>query len=155
MTRRILAFALVVTAAPALAQSSDADTAGVRAAVLDYVESIYDAQPERVERSVDPALAKTGFWRGDGEETYRRFPMTFDELVETAETWNEEGRDYNHVARLIEVYDVLDQTASARLIAEWGIDYLLLARVDGAWKTIHVLWQSHTPDTLTALRAAN
>ena len=154
MRSRTLVLALAVLAVPAFAQPSDPDTAGVRAAVLDYVESIYDAEPERVERSVDPALAKTGFFRGRDEETYRRLPMTYDELVETAETWNSQGRDYDEVPRMIEIYDVLDQTASVRLTAVWGVDYMLLARVDGAWKITHVLWQSHTPDTIAALRAA-
>jgi hypothetical protein len=147
-------FVLVLLAAPAAAQSSPADTAGVRAAVLDYVEAIYDADPDRVERSVDPALAKTGFYRPRDAETYSRTPMTYDELVETAETWNDAGRDYSHVPRLIDVYDVLDQTASVRLVAIWGVDYMLLARVDGAWKVTHVLWQSHTPETLATLREA-
>lgn len=155
MKSHTLLLGLALVAAPAFAQASDADTAGVHAAVLDYVEAIYDAQPERVERSVDPALAKTGFYRGRGDETVRRLPMTYDELVNTAETWNADGRDYDQVPRLIEIYDVLDQTASVRLTAVWGVDYMLLARIDGVWKVTHVLWQSHTPETMAALRAAS
>lgn len=154
MLLRLLAFVLIATPAAAQSSPTAADTAGVRAAVLDYVEAIYDAEPDRVARSVDPALAKTGFHRPRGAETYSRSLMTYDELVETAETYNAAGRDYGHVPRLIEVFDVLDQTASARLVAVWGIDYMLLARVDGAWKVTHVLWQSHTPDTLASLREA-
>jgi hypothetical protein len=37
---------------------------------------------------------------------------------------------------------VLDQTASAKLTASWGIDYLLLAKYDGRWMITHVLWQT-------------
>jgi hypothetical protein len=40
------------------------------------------------------------------------------------------------------VFDVLDQTASAKLTAYWGVDYLLLAKRDGRWMVTHVLWQS-------------
>jgi hypothetical protein len=46
----------------------------------------------------------------------------------------------------IVVFEVLDQTASARLTAWWGTDYLPLAREDGRWKITHVLWQTPPPD---------
>ena len=42
----------------------------------------------------------------------------------------------------IAVFDVQDQTASAKLTAWWGTDYLLLGRHDGRWMITHVLWQS-------------
>ena len=42
----------------------------------------------------------------------------------------------------ITVYDVLDQTATAKLVAEWGIDYMHLAKFDGKWMIVNVLWQS-------------
>jgi hypothetical protein len=42
----------------------------------------------------------------------------------------------------VEIYDVQDQTASAKLTAWWGTDYLLLARIDGRWMIRQVLWQS-------------
>jgi hypothetical protein len=42
----------------------------------------------------------------------------------------------------IEVFDVQDQTASAKLTAWWGTDYILLARQNNKWMITHVLWQS-------------
>lgn len=42
----------------------------------------------------------------------------------------------------IDLLDVADQTASAKLTAWWGIDYLHLATHDGCWIIVHVLWQS-------------
>ncbi len=40
----------------------------------------------------------------------------------------------------------IDQTASVKLIAEWGIDYMHLAKYEGQWKIVNVLWQSHPPE---------
>ena len=40
------------------------------------------------------------------------------------------------------VFDVLDKTASAKLTAEWGVDYFHLAKVGGKWQIMYVLWQS-------------
>ncbi len=45
----------------------------------------------------------------------------------------------------VEVLDVLNQTASAKLTASWGIDYMHLAKYDGKWKIVQVLWQSPPP----------
>ena len=33
--------------------------------------------------------------------------------------------------KIVEVFDVADQTASAKLTATWGQDYLLLGRMNG------------------------
>jgi hypothetical protein len=48
------------------------------------------------------------------------------------------------------LYDVQDQTASAKLTAWWGTDYLLLARENGRWMITHVLWQSPPPAAAAA-----
>ena len=69
--------------------------------------------------------------------------MTYEQLHELAGRWNKEGRvDPKTAVKEIIVYEVLDKTASAKLVAHWGVDYMHLARFDGQWKIINVLWQS-------------
>ncbi|MEI9909355.1 MAG: nuclear transport factor 2 family protein [Bacteroidota bacterium] len=41
----------------------------------------------------------------------------------------------------IEVYEVQDQTASGKVTAWWGTDYILLAKVSNQWMIRAVLWQ--------------
>src|ERR1700752_1478730 len=67
-----LAVALLIAAhaSPTKAQNQT-DRDGVRQAVLDYVEGVYNVDPSRIERSVHPKLAKTGFYRGPKDEAYR------------------------------------------------------------------------------------
>jgi hypothetical protein len=55
------------------------------------------------------------------------------------------GRYPDRTPYKIEIFDVLDQTASGRLIAGWGIDFILLARQNGNWMITHVLWQTPPP----------
>lgn len=43
------------------------------------------------------------------------------------------------------MFDVLDQTASAKLTAMWGVDYFHLAKYDGQWKIVNILWQEPPP----------
>jgi len=47
--------------------------------------------------------------------------------------------------RQVDVLDVQDQTAAVKVTAWWGTDYLQLARYDGRWMIVHVLWQSPPP----------
>lgn len=119
-----------------------ADVEAVRAAVLDYVEGFYEAAPERIERSVHPELAKTG-WTRDAHGEYREFPRTFDQLLEGARRYNRDGSLPADAPKEITIYEVLDKTASVKLTAQWGIDYMHLVKLDGKWMIRNVLWQGH------------
>lgn len=121
----------------------EADRESVRQAVLDYVEGIYSVDPARIERSVHPKLAKTGFYRGPNDRAFRPgSTMTFEQLIEVAKNWNKAGKLRKDAPKEVTVYDVLDQTATAKLVAEWGIDFMHLAKFDGKWMIVNVLWQS-------------
>jgi hypothetical protein len=123
---------------------ADQDKEAVRMAALDYVEGIYNVQPERIERSVHPSLVKRGFYKKDANTPYAEMPMTYDQLVNLAKTWNKEGKRDTKL-RQVDVLDVLDQTAVAKVTASWGIDYMLLGKYDGTWKINQIMWQSHPP----------
>jgi len=64
-------------------------------------------------------------------------------LRELAGQYNADGHIPADAPKEIVVLDLMDQTACARLTAEWGVDILQLARFDGRWQILHVLWQSH------------
>ena len=150
MKRMLLSLSLLLLM-PALAQAQNdmasaeaSDREAIRAAVLDYVEALYDVEPERIKRSVHPNLAKYGYWMPRDGNTYKGSAMTFDQLVDLAGKWNKEGRVNGEEApKDIEIYDVMDQTAVAKLTAHWGVDHMHLAKVDGRWMIMNILWQSH------------
>jgi hypothetical protein len=137
----LLIAALVLLPSAALAQA-DAEREAVRQAVLDYVEGIYEVNPARIERSVHPELAKRGFFIKKGETAYSSGVMTYQQLVEVAKTYNKNGRLSKDAPKEVVIFDISDQTASAKLTAVWGIDYIHLAKYDGKWKFVNVLWQT-------------
>lgn len=143
-----LTIALGLLIAPMTLQAqSKADKEAVKMAVLDYVEGIYLVQPERIERSVSKDLAKIGYWRAEDKTTYQETPMNYQQLYDLAGKWNAKGRvDPETAPKKIELLDVMDQTAVAKLSAEWGYDYLNLAKKDGRWMIVNVLWQSYPAD---------
>lgn len=117
------------------------DIEAIKRAVLDYVEAAYTVDPARIERSVHPELAKLGFIRE--KSGYNEHRMTFEELVGIVKTFNQDGHVPQDAPKNITIYEALDQTASVKLEAWWGIDYIHLAKFDEKWMIINVLWQTH------------
>jgi DNA primase large subunit len=151
----LLVFTILVPT-PALAQSA-ADRAGGRQAATDYVEALYQVDSMRVVRSVHPELVKYGYYTRDG--AYRGTPMNFTELKQLAASWNKDQKrvDPDTATKEVVVLDVLDKTASAKIVAHWGVDYMHLAKVDGTWMIRQILWQSPPPtnEPTVPLRATN
>lgn len=144
--RKITGLMLLLMLLPLAAKGQANDEReAVRQAVLDYVEGIYEVNPGRVERSVHPDLAKRGFFKKMGETAYSEEKMTFQQLLDTAAKWNKSGRLPKDAVKEVVVFDVADQTASAKLTAVWGIDYLHLAKYEGKWKIVNVVWQTPPP----------
>ena len=139
----MIAFVMVWPAAAGA--QSNAEKEAVKQAVLDYVEGIYEVDHTRIERSVHPELVKRGFYAKKGQTTYTGTPMTFAQLVELAKTYNKSGTIPKDAPKEVVIYDVLDQTATAKLTAVWGVDYMHLAKYDGKWKIINILWQTPPP----------
>jgi Putative lumazine-binding len=144
-----LAALVALTAPLQLSAQAGSDREGVRQAALDYVDGIYNVQPDRIQRSVHPTLVKRGFYKKDAGAPYVEMPMTYDQLVTLAGNWNKEGKRDTSIKE-VAVLDVLDQTATAKVTASWGIDYMLLGKYDGKWKIVQILWQSHPPKTTTS-----
>ncbi len=126
-------------------EAKAADLDAVRAAVLDYVEGPYEVAPERIERSGHPNLTKLGRGR-DRHGAYRSTPLTYQQLVAAGRHYNQDGHVADDAPKEITVFEVLDQAASVKLTAEWGIDSMHLAKIDRRWLILNVLWQSHLRD---------
>ncbi len=145
-TRRVLVTIAIVTLTTAA--MADPDDEAIRQAVRNYADSAYLVQPQLVEKSVHPKLQKIGYVRKQASDAYRELWMNFYELKELVAGWNKEGRfDPATAKREIKILDRLDQTAVARLDAEWGIDFFHLAKIDGTWKIMNVIWQTYPQKT--------
>ena len=116
----------------------------VKSAILNYVDGLYLVDSTRIQKSVDTTLRKIGYWYDPKTNNFRdHLPMTYKQLVSLAARWNRDGnRVTENSPKEIEIYDINSKSASAKLTAEWGIDYFHLAKYDGQWKIMNVLWQS-------------
>jgi hypothetical protein len=132
---------LLLVCAPAVAAAqSPADADAIRAVALDYIEGWYTGDGQRMERSLHPDLVKRIVRQRDGKSALQE--ITAAELV--AATGNGGGTRTPGGERRADVHvlDVFGNTASVRVDAADWIDYMHLARFDGQWKIVNVLWET-------------
>jgi hypothetical protein len=115
----------------------------VNDAVLDYVDAFYMGDTTKILRSISPQVVKYGYYRKKDATAYEGEPMSYREMLDYATSvGKKKNPNVDKYVKKIEVLDYQDQTASAKLTAWWGTDYILLAKLNGKWMITHVLWQS-------------
>ena len=121
-------------------KASPEDEAGIRATALDYVEGYYEGNPDRMERALHPHLAKR-IARTDANGRTRLDQMSALELVQIIRTGSGKNIPKDKQVKNVTILDVFGNTASVRAeMLEW-IDYMHMAKVNGQWKIINVLWE--------------
>ena len=126
---------------PGLARAqAAADSVAIRAAALDYIEGWYTGDADRMSRAVHPELAKrlVRTDRQTGQSDIR--DMGASELVMQTRRGGGKQTPPDKRRTDVRILDIFDTVASARVDADGWIDYMHLARADGRWKIINVLW---------------
>ena len=123
--------------------ATNEDREAVRRAVLDYVEGFYEGDSAKLARSVRPEIYKFGFWQPRDSTAYAGEQMKYQEFFDFARRVKQNNRPAPPTApKVVELLDVQNQTAAAKLTAWWGTDYLLLGKYAGQWMISSVMWQS-------------
>lgn len=141
----VLALLGSLLAGYATAQSA-ADSAGIRSAALDYIQGWYSANPTRMERALHPELAKRMVQ--DDPQSHKSVlnQMGAKELVR----YTREGGGKDTPTRRrqgdVSILDIYQGAASAKVIAGDWVDYLHLARWNGRWLIVNVLWELKPTD---------
>jgi hypothetical protein len=108
---------------------------------LDYVEGFYEGDTAKLVRALRPDLWKYGFFH-DSSGHWKGERMTYDEAIAYAKRVKARNRPVNPAwPKKVEVLEVLERTASAKVTAWWGSDYLLIGDYDGRWMISSVLWE--------------
>jgi hypothetical protein len=139
-TLPIILFAFAVLgSAQASTQAPAEDLAGIRQAALDYIEGWYEGSPERMERSLHPELAKRIVITRDGRS--RLDQMSALTLINGVRRGGGTKTPKEQQQKDITILDVYGNTASVKLVAASWIDYLHVAKYDGRWVIVNVLWE--------------
>lgn len=116
-----------------------ADSAAISRAAMDYIQGWYTGDGDRMARAVHPDLAKRWVSRDDKGASWLSHSSA-DGLVHA--TRDGRGTDVPQAQRRAEVriLDIYGDMASVRLTSTKLVDYMQLARWNGEWKIINVLW---------------
>lgn len=118
----------------------EADSAGIRQAALDYAEGWYAGDPARMERALHPELAKR-IVRTDQNGRSRIDQMSALSLINgTRAGYGKETPEEKRL-KTVSILDVFRNSASARVEMSGWVDYLHLAKWNGQWRIVNVLWE--------------
>jgi hypothetical protein len=118
---------------------SDADRQAITQTALDSVEGWYEGNAERMERALHPDLAKRVV-NTDPKGRSRLGQMSAMGLVQAVKRGGGKDVPKEKQQKDIMILDVFENAASVKAVmAEW-IDYMHIAKVNGRWVIVNVLW---------------
>jgi hypothetical protein len=134
------ALLLAAAARPARAQTA-ADSAAIAATAHDYIDGWWTGDAARMARALHSHLAKRIVTSDSTGQHSRLGDMTAMELVQNVERGG--GRSTPEAQRRSEVriLSIYRGAAVVRVDAGAWVDFLELARWNGEWKIVNVLWE--------------
>ncbi len=113
---------------------------------VDYIESWYTADGERMRQCLHPDLAKRTVKRDPGAGGWVLRHTDTPMLV----TYTREGHGTVTPAAdqtyRVSILDVFRNTASVKVVSHPFVDYLHLARFNDRWLIVHALWEPRQPE---------
>lgn len=140
MKNCIFLLVLFIGSTAASAQSP-ADSSAIRQTALDYIEGWYTGDAERMERALHPELAKRIVFTDEENSRQRLDQQGAMTLVQGTEAGYGTQIPASRRQKDITILDVYENAASVKIVAADWIDYLHMARWNGEWKIINVLWE--------------
>jgi hypothetical protein len=137
----MIVIVLAVLSANAQAQTSDADKDAIRQTALDYIEGWYEGNAERMERALHPELAKR-IVRTDAKSGRSGLgQMSAMTLVQGTRAGGGKETPKEKQLKDVTILDVFENAASVKVVASEWIDYLHIAKWNGRWVIVNVLWE--------------
>ena len=140
MMKKILFIALVTSFC---VQSSTAqEKEKIIKACMNYIEGFYEGDTTKLTAALKPGMYKFGYWKNkdgkydpDGQMTYRQ---ALDYAKRVLDKKNFAKSD---APKKVEVLDIMNSIAAAKVTAWWGVDYILLSKQGDKWMIEEVLWE--------------
>jgi hypothetical protein len=126
----------------AQATVSDADKAAITATALDYIEGWYAGDAERMERALHPDLAKRIVRPHPENKNFSRLDnMSALSLIQGTRRGGGKQTPKEKQIKEVTILDVFGNAASVKIVASDWIDYLHIAKFNGRWVIVNVLWE--------------
>ena len=144
MRKLACACAIVLASATTVRAQTAADSAAIRATALDYVEGWYAGDAARMERSLHPDLAKR-IVRNNAEGVSQLGHQGAGTLIGYTKNGGGKNTPAAQQIKDVKILDIFRNTASVRAEMSGWIDYMHIAKWNGEWKIVNVLWETKPP----------
>jgi putative lumazine-binding protein len=117
------------------------DEAAIKQTALDYIEGWYEGNAERMERALHPELAKRIVRTNPQNNQSRLDQMGAMALVLATRRGAGKSIPKERQQKDVTVLDIYQNAASVKIVAADWIDYLQVAKFNGHWVIVNVLWE--------------
>src|SRR6185503_9142937 len=143
LRRSIFALAILITGILSVSAQnavSEADRDAIKATALDYIEGWYEGNPERMERALHPDLAKRiVITNPEGRSMLQQ--MSAMGLVQNVKRGGGKNTPKEKQQKDVTILDTFENAACVKVVASDWIDYLQVAKFNGRWVIVNVLWE--------------
>ena len=133
-------FVILVYSVQSIAQTA-ADSASIRRTALNYVEGWYEGSAERMERALHPELAKRIVLVDEQSGKNWLSGMGATQLINGARRGGGKNTPTEQQQKDVFILDIYQNTASVKAVMSGWIDYMHMAKWNGEWKIVNVLWE--------------
>jgi len=136
----LLVIVALLSSIPMARAQSAADAEAIKQTALDYIEGWYEGNPERMERALHPELAKR-IVRTSKEGMSNLNQISAMTLVQYTRRGGGKNTPKEKQQKDVTILDVFENAASVKIVASDWIDYLHMAKWNGRWVIVNVLWE--------------
>jgi hypothetical protein len=124
-------------------KAQESDTGRIEQTCMNYFEGFYDGDSTKIKSSIKPSLYKYGYWKKTNTEVYMGDGhMTFQQAIDCSnDVLKNKNFAKSNAPKKVNVQDISNHIAAAKITAWWGTDYILLYREGDKWMIEQVLWE--------------
>jgi len=126
--------------ASAQTTTAEADKAAIKQTALDYIEGWYEGNAERMERALHPDLAKR-IVQTNPQGQSRLDQMGAMALVQKTKRGFGKNTPKEKQQKDVVILDVFENVATVKAVMSDWIDYMHIAKFNGRWVIVNVLWE--------------
>jgi len=139
LTAAVLGGLLLIGNNSVYAQAND--SAQIKETCVNYVEGFYTGDGQRVAKAASPELVKRIVMKDSSGDAIQN--MSYSLLVLSARKFKNNGGGNNEPFKAdVYIYDITNGIATCKVVTNKFkfIDYVQLAKINGEWKLVNVLW---------------
>ena len=137
----LMSFSAAQAQTPAATTPSATDAAAIKQTALDYIEGYYEGNAERMERALHPELAKRIVRTDPKTGRSNLGQMSAMSLVQGTRGGGGKETPKEQQQKDVTILDVYENAASVKVVASGWVDYMHMAKWNGRWVIVNVLWK--------------